>query len=85
VIITGRVQGVGYRDWTLREALARGLRGWVRNRSDGDVEAVFAGEDAVVESMLLAVRVGPPASRVKQVQTEEWAGEVPDGYEVQTR
>ena len=42
-IVLGRVQGVGYRNWTERQALARGLHGWVRNRRDGTVEAVFAG------------------------------------------
>ena len=48
VIVLGRVQGVGYRAWTEREAQARGLQGWVRNRHDGTVEAVFAGPaDAV--------------------------------------
>ena len=44
VIVRGRVQGVWYRGWTVREAERRGLRGWVRNRRDGSVEAVFAGE-----------------------------------------
>jgi acylphosphatase len=81
VIISGRVQGVGYRDWTRREATARNLGGWVRNKSDGTVEAVIAGEDSAVESMLLALRVGPPAARVKQVMTEEWTELVPLSFE----
>ena len=82
VIISGRVQGVGYRDWTRREATARNLGGWVRNRSDGTVEAVIAGEDSAVESMLLALRVGPSASRVKQVTTEEWTEVAPLSFEL---
>jgi acylphosphatase len=82
VIISGRVQGVGYRDWTRREATERNLGGWVRNKSDGTVEAVIAGEDSAVESMLLALRVGPPASRVKQVMTEEWAELAPLSFEL---
>jgi len=81
VIISGRVQGVGYRDWTRREATTRNLGGWVRNKSDGTVEAVIAGEDSAVESMLLALRVGPPAARVKQVMTEEWTELVPLSFE----
>jgi acylphosphatase len=82
VVISGRVQGVGFRDWTRREASARGLAGWVRNRHDGSVEAVLAGEDSVVEAMLLAVRVGPPASRVKQVLVDEWTELAPLSFEV---
>jgi acylphosphatase len=76
------VQGVGYRDWTRREAVSRGLSGWVRNRSDGTVEALFAGDGSVVATMLTVLREGPPASRVKQVAAEDWAGEVPAGFEV---
>jgi acylphosphatase len=82
VVVSGRVQGVGYRDWTRREAIARSLGGWVRNRSDGTVEVVLAGEDSAVESMLLALRVGPSAARVKQVVTEEWTELVPLDFEV---
>ena len=56
VRITGRVQGVGFRYWVEREATDRGLDGWVRNRRDGSVEAVFQGEDASVQSMVRACR-----------------------------
>jgi acylphosphatase len=81
VVVSGRVQGVGFRDWTQREALARDLAGWVRNRRDGTVEAVFAGEGADVDAMLTALRDGPPASRVKQVAAEDWPGAVPSTFE----
>ncbi|MDI4666122.1 acylphosphatase [Xanthobacter autotrophicus] len=64
VMLRGRVQGVGYRAWCAYEAGARDLRGFVRNRRDGAVEAVFAGPDAVVEAMLAACRSGPPGARV---------------------
>ncbi|MGB6967308.1 MAG: acylphosphatase, partial [Xanthobacteraceae bacterium] len=50
VVVRGRVQGVGYRAWTEYTALTRGLKGWVRNRRDGSVEAVFIGEDEAVEA-----------------------------------
>lgn len=70
VRVTGIVQGVGYRAWTEHAARARGLDGWVRNRKDGSVEAVIAGDDAVVEDMLAAFRTGPASSEVDEVVTE---------------
>jgi len=68
--IEGRVQGVFFRAWTVREAEARQLTGWVRNRGDGSVEALFCGEAAAVEAMIAACRVGPPKARVTGVATE---------------
>lgn len=73
VTIRGRVQGVGYRAWVEHQALASGLEGWVRNRRDGSVEAVFAGPEQVVANMLTRCRRGPPSARVDAV-TEEPAG-----------
>ena len=67
LIIEGRVQRVGFRYWTESQAAARGLDGWVRNRRDGTVEAVFAGAEAVVDDMVAACRRGPPAARVIDV------------------
>src|SRR5262249_37760246 len=67
VIIRGRVQGVGYRAWTEYTAIDCGLGGWVRNRRDGSVEAVFAGAPDVVADMIEACRRGPPGARVAAV------------------
>jgi acylphosphatase len=67
-VISGRVQGVWFRGWTIQEANARGLDGWVRNRRDSSVEAVFEGEDAAVDDMLRACHDGPPAARVFEVE-----------------
>ncbi len=67
VRITGRVQGVWYRGWTVDQATARGLSGWVRNRRDGSVEALFHGPVSVVGEMVEACRRGPPAARVDAV------------------
>lgn len=60
----GRVQGVGYRAWCAYEARARGLTGWVRNRANGAVEAVVAGDEALVAVFVDACRAGPPGARV---------------------
>ena len=64
LIISGRVQGVGYRDWLVRRARDFGLSGWVRNRSDGTVEAVIDGPEAAVEEVLRQCRRGPPLAHV---------------------
>jgi acylphosphatase len=77
VCIEGRVQGVWFRAWTAEQAMARGLKGWVRNRGDGSVEALFAGPEAAVEDMLRACREGPPAAAVSAVIAEP--AEAPDG------
>lgn len=69
-MVGGRVQGVGYRDWTVTEARARGLDGWVRNRPDGTVEAVFAGPGPEVDDMIAACRRGPPAARVDRIDLD---------------
>jgi acylphosphatase len=80
--ITGRVQGVGFRDWLAGEARTHGLSGWVRNRRDGSVEAVFAGDEAALEAVTRACREGPPMAAVENVATKE-AAEVPGpGFQV---
>jgi acylphosphatase len=71
VIVRGFVQGIGYRAWTESTALARRLEGWVRNRRDGTVEAVFAGPAGVVEEMIAACRRGPSFARVDAVDVAE--------------
>jgi acylphosphatase len=65
--ITGRVQGVGYRFWAMRTAESLGLRGWVRNRLDGSVEALVTGNPADVAAMVEASRNGPPGAHVAEV------------------
>ena len=70
VRITGRVQGVGFRFWTLEEAERLGLCGWVRNERDGSVKALIAGPEAAVSAMLKRLREGPPGSVVSDVVSE---------------
>lgn len=65
--IEGRVQGVGFRAWAIREARARGLAGWVRNRTDGSVEALIAGPAPGVLAMVGACRTGPRAAVVARL------------------
>ena len=68
VSIHGRVQGVWYRGWTVENAGALGLSGWVRNRSDGSVEALFAGSPEAVEAMIARCHDGPLAAHVIAVE-----------------
>jgi acylphosphatase len=82
VVITGRVQGVGYRAWCERAALVRGLAGWVRNCADGSVEAVFAGDADEVEDMIAACQRGPAAAAVADVAVSEFSGEVGTDFSV---
>jgi len=67
--ITGRVQGVGFRAFVTAEARARGLRGWVRNRRDGSVEALLIGEPDAIAAMTERCRRGPLTARVDRVET----------------
>ena len=69
--ITGRVQGVGFRAFVADAAERRGLSGWVRNRADRSVEAVIAGEDAMVDEMAEVCRRGPSGARVENVAIED--------------
>jgi acylphosphatase len=71
VVVRGRVQGVGYRAFVEDEARRRELRGWVRNRRDGSVEAVLSGPRDEVEAMIEACRRGPVSARVSAVDQRE--------------
>ncbi len=66
--IEGRVQGVAYRAWLQREARSRGLRGWVRNRHDGSVEALLIGDDDAIEAVAAACARGPRLAKVTAVE-----------------
>ncbi|HZP99010.1 MAG TPA: acylphosphatase [Reyranella sp.] len=68
--ITGRVQGVGYRDWVITTGRRLGLTGWVRNRTDGAVEALIVGEEGAVGRMIQACRRGPPLARVDEIDVD---------------
>jgi acylphosphatase len=76
VIVHGRVQGVFFRDSTRRHAQQRGIKGWVANRPDGAVEAVFEGDDEAVERLVAFSREGPRGAQVDRVEVIE---EEPEG------
>ncbi|MBV8459004.1 MAG: acylphosphatase [Acetobacteraceae bacterium] len=77
LVIAGRVQGVGFRDWMIAQAELLGLAGWVRNRRDGTVEALIAGDTDAVEELARLCRRGPRLAQVVSI-TEELA-EPPPG------
>jgi len=81
VIISGRVQGVWYRAWTAQTAQRLGLSGWVRNRSDGTVEAVFSGSPETIELMVSECRKGPPAARVDGIDETVVTTPVEPGFQ----
>ncbi len=81
LIIHGRVQGVFYRDWTVRTARQHGVAGWVRNLPDGTVEAHLEGEDQAVEDMIAAMHDGPPAARVDRIERSETEPQGCEGFE----
>jgi acylphosphatase len=79
--ITGRVQGVGYRDWAIETGRRLGLTGWVRNRRDGAVEALIVGEESAVGQMIEACRRGPLAARVEEIDVDPVDLDIlPDGF-----
>ncbi len=82
VRITGKVQGVWYRESTRKEAERHGLDGWVRNREDGSVEAFFDGPDEAVDRMLDWCHEGPPGAEVSAIEHLEDVEEHVRGFEV---
>ena len=82
VVITGRVQGVFFRDSTRREAARRGVAGWVRNRGDGAVEAVFEGPPDEVEALVAFCRRGPAGRRRRRREAVDEEPEGLTGFEV---
>lgn len=82
VVVTGYVQGVFFRETTRRRALAAGVSGWVRNRPDGSVEAVFEGEREDVERLVAFCEKGPRGARVDWVEVAAEEPERLDGFQV---
>ncbi len=82
VLVSGRVQGVSFRDATRSQAEQLGLRGWVRNTQDGRVEAVFEGVPETVQQMIEWCKSGPSSADVEDVSMENEQPENLSGFEV---
>ncbi|MGH2977507.1 MAG: acylphosphatase [Gaiellaceae bacterium] len=82
VVVHGSVQGVGFRYGVERTARSRGVAGWVRNRPDGTVEAVFEGEPAAVEALVEFCRQGPRGAAVKRVDVAAESSEGLAGFRI---
>ena len=78
--VTGRVQGVWFRGWTVDQARDLGLNGWVRNRRDGNVEILAEGSEEAIAELIRRCREGPSAARVDRVEVEEADEAAPAGF-----
>ena len=75
IVITGKVQGVGFRYWLYKEARQRNIDGWVRNKISGEVEALLIGNDAEVHNIIKFCEKGPPTSKVAKVKVQSYKKE----------
>ena len=82
VRLYGRVQGVFFRQWTVKKATTLGVNGWVHNARDGSVEAHLAGDEAAVAQLIEHMRQGPPQARVHDVVVEPVEPETVEGFSV---
>lgn len=80
IFVRGRVQGVGFRDWTVWKARALELAGWVRNRSDDSVEMLASGDPGSIERLIEEAHEGPPFARVVEVAVEDAEAEAVSGF-----
>jgi len=82
VLLHGRVQGVNFRGWAREQAEVLGLSGWIRNRRDGSVEALFAGDTEAVSRMLDLCNSGPRDARVEDIEIIQDGGAAPEGFSI---
>ena len=75
IVITGRVQGVGFRYWLYNAAMQKNINGWVKNKISGEVEALLIGNDAEVNSTIKLCKKGPPSSEVTKVSVKDYEKE----------
>jgi acylphosphatase len=78
--IFGRVQGVFFRAWAAEQAQALGVKGWIRNRGDGSVEALAFGDAGAVDAFIAKCRQGSPSARVERIDVEVAEGDPPEGF-----
>ena len=75
IVITGKVQGVGFRHWLYKTATQRNIAGWVRNKISGEVEAVLIGNDAEINNLIKLCKKGPASSEVVKVKVQNYQKE----------
>ena len=75
IIITGKVQNVGYRYWLYKEAIEKNINGWVRNKISGEVEALVIGNDTVINNLIKLCKKGPPLSKVTKIKVQNYQKE----------
>ena len=75
IIITGKVQGVGFRYWLHKAAIQKNVTGWVRNKISGEVEAILIGKDEEINSLINLCEIGPLSSEVTKVQVKNYQKE----------
>ena len=75
IVITGKVQNVGYRYWLYKEANEKNISGWVRNKISGEVEALVIGNDADINNLIKLCKKGPPLSKVTKIEVQNYPKE----------
>ena len=75
IVITGKVQNVGYRYWLYNEAIEKNISGWVRNKISGEVEALVIGNDTDINNLIKLCKKGPPLSKVAKIKVQNYPKE----------
>ena len=75
IVITGKVQGVGFRYWLYQAAKQRNIDGWVRNKISGEVEALLIGDDVEIDNLIRLCKKGPPSSKVTKIKVQNYQKE----------
>ena len=75
IIISGKVQGVGFRYWLYQAAKQRNIDGWVRNKISGEVEALLIGDDVEIDNLISLCEKGPPSSKVTKIKVQNYQKE----------
>ena len=75
IVITGKVQGVGFRYWLHKAAVRKNINGWVKNKISGEVEALLIGNDIQIDNLIKLCEKGPPSSKVTKVEVQNYKKE----------
>ena len=75
IVVTGKVQGVGFRYWLYKAAIQRNIDGWVRNKISGEVEALLIGNETKINNLIKLCKKGPPSSQVTKVKVQNYQKE----------